>query len=94
VFHDLPLDVRGSKIPIDGNVSIVPWGDHIQTNGGGYTVDNMHVHSWNSVRGIIWEIYESTKRSLFNHFGFLGLNLKNLLKRTWDTGAIPIGAPG
>lgn len=36
--------------------------------------------------------YERTKRSLFNHLGFLGLNFMNLLNRTWATGAMPLGA--
>lgn len=38
--------------------------------------------------------YERTKRSRFNHSGFLGLKVMNLLNRTWATGAMPIGAPG
>lgn len=38
--------------------------------------------------------YESTKRSLLSQFGFFGLKFRNLLKRTWATGAIPMGAPG
>lgn len=38
--------------------------------------------------------YERTKRSLFSQSGFFGLKFMNLLKRTWATGAIPIGAPG
>lgn len=38
--------------------------------------------------------YESTKRSLLGQFGFFGLKFMNLLKRTWATGAIPMGAPG
>ena len=36
--------------------------------------------------------YERTKRSRFNHLGFLGLNVMNLLKRTWATGAMPLRA--
>lgn len=38
--------------------------------------------------------YERTKRSRLSHLGFLGLKVMNLLKRTWATGAMPIGAPG
>jgi hypothetical protein len=38
--------------------------------------------------------YERTNRSRFSQSGFLGLNLMNLLNRTWATGAMPIGAPG
>lgn len=38
--------------------------------------------------------YERTKRSLFSQSGFFGLKFMNLLKRTWATGAIPMGAPG
>jgi hypothetical protein len=38
--------------------------------------------------------YERTNRSRFNHSGFLGLKVMNLLNRTWATGAMPIGAPG
>lgn len=38
--------------------------------------------------------YERTKRSRLAQSGFLGLKLMNLLKRTWETGAMPIGAPG
>lgn len=34
--------------------------------------------------------HERTKRSRFSHLGFLGLNFMNLLKRTWETGAIPL----
>lgn len=34
--------------------------------------------------------YERTKRSRFNHLGFLGLNFMNLLNKTWATGAIPL----
>jgi hypothetical protein len=41
-----------------------------------------------------WGSHERTKRSLLIHLGFLGLNFINLLKRTWETGAMPIGAPG
>lgn len=36
------------------------------------------------------QTYERTKRSRFNHLGFLGLNFMNLLKRTWATGAMPL----
>lgn len=38
--------------------------------------------------------HERTNRSRFNHLGFLGLNFMYLLKRTWATGAMPMGAPG
>lgn len=38
--------------------------------------------------------YESTNLSRFTHLGFLGLNFMNLLKRTCETGAMPMGAPG
>lgn len=38
--------------------------------------------------------YDRTKRSRLTQSGFFGLNVMNLLKRTWATGAIPIGAPG
>lgn len=38
--------------------------------------------------------YERTKRSRFTHWGFFGLKVMNLLKRTWAAGARPIGAPG
>jgi hypothetical protein len=37
---------------------------------------------------------ERTNRSRFSQAAFLGLNVMHLLKRTWATGAIPIGAPG
>jgi hypothetical protein len=40
------------------------------------------------------EPYERTKRSRLAQSGFLGLKFMNLLKRTWETGAMPIGAPG
>jgi hypothetical protein len=40
------------------------------------------------------ETYERTKRSRLSQSGFLGLKVMNLLKRTWATGAMPIGAPG
>ena len=36
------------------------------------------------------QTYDRTKRSRFNHLGFLGLNFMNLLKRTWATGAMPL----
>jgi hypothetical protein len=38
--------------------------------------------------------YERTKRSRLSQSGFLGLKVMNLLKRTWATGAMPMGAPG
>lgn len=38
--------------------------------------------------------YERTKRSRLIKSGFFGLNVMNLLNRTWDTGAMPMGAPG
>lgn len=34
--------------------------------------------------------YERTKRSRFNHLGFLGLNFMNLLNKTWAIGAMPL----
>lgn len=34
--------------------------------------------------------HDRTKRSRFSHLGFLGLNLMNLLKRTWAMGAMPL----
>ncbi len=36
------------------------------------------------------QTHERTKRSLFSHLGFFGLNFMNLLKRTWATGAMPL----
>jgi hypothetical protein len=36
--------------------------------------------------------HERTKRSRLSHLGFLGLNLMILLKRTWATGAMPLGS--
>lgn len=38
--------------------------------------------------------YDRTKRSRFTQLGFLGLKDINLLKRTWEAGARPMGAPG
>lgn len=34
--------------------------------------------------------YERTKRSRLSHWGFLGLNFRKRLKRTWATGAMPL----
>lgn len=34
--------------------------------------------------------YDRTKRSRLSHLGFCGLNLMNLLKSTWATGAMPL----
>ena len=34
---------------------------------------------------------DSTKRSRLSHFGLFGLNLINLLHKTWATGAMPLG---
>jgi hypothetical protein len=38
--------------------------------------------------------HESTNRSRLSQSGFFGLNVMNLLKRTWAAGARPMGAPG
>lgn len=40
------------------------------------------------------ETYESTNLSRLTQLGFLGLNFMNLLNRTCETGAMPMGAPG
>jgi hypothetical protein len=39
-------------------------------------------------------MYERTNLSRLIQEVFLGLNFMNLLKRTWLTGAMPMGAPG
>ena len=36
------------------------------------------------------QTYESTKRSRLTQLGFLGLNLRKRLKRTWAMGAMPL----
>lgn len=46
-----------------------------------------------SAEGLGWT-YERTKRSRLMKLGFFGLKVMNLLKRTWATGAKPMGAPG
>jgi hypothetical protein len=43
---------------------------------------------------IVGATHERTNRSRLSQSGFFGLNVMNLLKRTWAAGARPMGAPG
>ena len=53
-------------------------------------------HFWYEVcrTGTWCRTYDRTNLSRLSQSGFSGLKVMNLLKRTWATGAMPIGAPG
>lgn len=54
-------------------------------------LENEYVSFTSSSEHRVAQTYERTNLSLLSHLGFLGLNLMNLLKRTWAMGAMPLG---